>query len=61
MVDYTTYNMLHSTWADDDRDFIKLDPKDRGEPPQDDLIYLFPLKAVGYNIRLKKWGKWHRD
>lgn len=58
MVDYTTYSELHRNWNEESRDFINLDTVNRKDPPQDDLIYLFPLTAIGYNVRLKKWGEY---
>lgn len=57
MLDIQTYNDLHPRWNDEPRDFVILDSAGREDPPQDDLIYLFSLTVIAYNLRLKKWSE----
>ena len=61
MIDFATYRMLHqeskkSTHKAEERDF-DVDLMIQENPPEDDTINLFPSTLIGYNLRLKKWGR----
>lgn len=59
MVDFSTYQQLHSHTRTIRESHDYLDPAVMAsdEPPAAPSIYVFPNKIPGYNLRSKKWGK----
>jgi hypothetical protein len=59
MIDMATYRKLHSESGTRElpRDDIGPDAMAQEDPPGDGENLLFPSRIIGYNLRLKKWGK----
>jgi hypothetical protein len=59
MIDMATYRKLHSesVTREPAQDDIGPEAMAQEDPPGDGQNLLFPSRIIGYNLRLKKWGK----
>ena len=60
MIDIYTYKTLHASSTLANRNLradLNKETMARNEPPEGDFVLLVPPTIIGYNLRLKKWGK----
>lgn len=66
MVDFASYKKLHAESSKKaSRNYgqgmkrMPLAFMEQPKPPTDDLLYIFPPTITGYNLRRKRWRKYH--
>ena len=60
MIDIETYKTLHPNGVlaqSRHNSDMKPEVMARDQPPEGETILVFPPSLIGYNLRLKKWGK----